>query len=429
LFVLTCLPRLSFAQTQDDLFNGDALQEIRLYINKTDWDTFHYTNFICEQQELDALEGATISPLPRIECHFPVEFHWIFQGRDITLPDVDISSHGKGSRSNIKPSFKIDFSRYESQLTFLGLRYLVLRANTQDASQMHERLAMEFFRKLGMPAPREVHTRLYINDQYAGLYSIVEDVPDPSFLQSRFGESNGYLYSYEYTFIWNYSYLGPEASKYSPLSYKPQNHDTDYNPGPIVDMVRTINEAPDAQFSAALSQYIDTKALFTELAAENFIAEQDGLVGDYLLNNHYLYRYQNTVVHTYIPWDKSNAFWSLDRTVLQNFTSNILYRRALSVAPDLMTIYKNTMLRAADVTGGVGGWLEQEIMKVYQQVRQAVYDDTLKLCDETASGYLHPCSNDEFEADVTRILQFADQRADEMRSQVASAVAQGLLPQ
>src|SRR5262249_22683612 len=120
-------------------------------------------------------------------------------------------------------------------------------------------------------------------------------------------------------------------------------------------------------------------------------------------------------------WDKSNAFWSLDRTVLNNFTSNVLTRRALSVAPDLMAIYKSAMLKAVDVAGGPGGWLEQEITNIYQQIRQAVYDDKLKLCDQFASGYLHPCSNDEFEADVARLLQFARQRADQMRSQVSSA--------
>jgi spore coat protein CotH len=427
--IFLCLPELSFAQTQDDLFNGDILQEVRLYINPQDWETFHYTNFTCEDQELEALAGAVISPVPRVECHFAVEFHWIFQGKDITVPDVDLSSHGKGSRSNIKPSFKIEFSRYESQLNFLGLKYLVLRANTQDASEMHERLAMEFFRKLGMPAPREVHAKVYINDQYAGVYSLVEDVVDDEFLQRNFGETNGYLYSYEYTFPWDYHWLGEDGSNYSPLEYKPQNHDTDYQVGPLVEMVRTINNAPDSGYSAALAQYIDTNALFRELAAENYIGEQDGLVGDYLLNNHYIYRFANTVRHTYVPWDKSNTFWSLDRGVLHNMTSNVLYRRALADSPDLMAVYKNTMLQAADVAGGLGGWLDQEIQKIYQQIHQAVYDDTLKLCDETASGTLHPCSNDEFEADVARIQQFAQQRADQMRSQVAGAVAQGLLPQ
>src|SRR5205814_1795061 len=87
------------AQTSDDLFNGDVLQEIRLYISPTDYATFKQTNFVCQQQDLEALAGQYVSPLPRVECWFPTEFHWTFQGRDITLPQVAVNSHGKGSRS------------------------------------------------------------------------------------------------------------------------------------------------------------------------------------------------------------------------------------------------------------------------------------------------------------------------------------------
>ena len=57
--------------------------------------------------------------------------------------------------------------------------------------------------------------------------------------------------------------------------------------------------------------------------------------------------------------------------------------------PDDVGLQENVMLQSADAAGGPGGWLEQEIMKVYQQIRQAVYDDTLKLCDQTASGTLY----------------------------------------
>ena len=206
----------------------------------------------------------TVSPVPRVECHFAVEFHWIFQGG--TSPDrTSISALTEKAAAAISNRPSRSNSALRKTCSCSGLQYLVLRANTQDASMMHDRLAMAFFRKLGMPAPREVNARLYINDQYSGVYSLVEDVVDQQFLQRNFGQTNGNPYSYEYTFPWNYG-SGSDSSKYSPLPYKPQNHATDYNPGPIVDMVRAINETPDAQFSAALSQYVDTKALFTELA-------------------------------------------------------------------------------------------------------------------------------------------------------------------
>jgi spore coat protein CotH len=419
LFFVLMSPFSSFAQTSDDLFDGDILQEIRIYIAPQDYTTFKDTNFVCQQQELAALAGQEISSLPRVICDFAIEFHWRYQGRDVTLPQISIKSHGKGSRSNIKPSFKIEFTRYESQNTFLGLRSLVLRADTQDASLMHERLAMTFFRKLGLPAPRETHARLYINDDYAGVYTIVEDV-DPVFLQRNFGEDEGYLYSYEWVAPWAFNDRGTDTVNYSPLPLKPENNLVHLDAGPIEAMVRTINEASDTEFAAAVSQYIDLNALFRELAAESFVAEQDGIIGDYTLNNFFLYRFQNTIRSIFIPWDKSNAFWSIDREIFHNFTSNILTARALTAAPELIAVYRDALQQAADIAGGPGGWLEQEAMKEYQQIRQAVYDDSLKLCDQGATGLLHPCSNEEFEAEAAYLLRFAEERSDFVRNQLGT---------
>ena len=107
---------------------------------------------------------------------------------------------------------------------------------------MHERLAMTFFRLLGIPAPRETHARLYLNDQYAGVYSMVEDI-DPVFLQRNLGESDGHLYAYEYAFPWAYNDLGSAPSKYSPIPYKPEDHLTDLDPSPIAEMVLLSSSA------------------------------------------------------------------------------------------------------------------------------------------------------------------------------------------
>ncbi len=419
LLSISAFPCLSLAQTTDDLFNGDILHEIRIYIAPEDYDTLKQTNFVCRQQGIDALAGAVIPTLPRIECHFAVEFHWIFNGRDIGGPQVSLSSHGYGSRSSIKPSFKIEFSRYESQNTFLGLRNLVLRANTQDASMMHERIGMELFRRLGVAAPRESYARLYINDQYAGVYTLVEDL-DPVFLQRNFGESAGYLYSYEWMDPWGFEYRGAETSKYSPLPLRPENNEIYPDPAPIEEMVRTINFADDSQFLSALSQYIDLTALFRELAAENFMTDQDGIVGDFRLNNFFLYRFQNSVRSVFIPWDKSQALADVHWSVFHNFDSNVLTRRAYNLAPGLIATYKDTLRQVATIAGGPGGWLEQEITKIYTQIKASVYADPYKLCDPHQTGSLHPCSNDDFEAEVARLVDFARQRTGIVLAQLDS---------
>jgi spore coat protein CotH len=285
---------------------------------------------------------------------------------------------------------------------------------------MRERVSMTFFRQLGIPAPRDVHTRLYINDQYAGVYTIVEYV-DPVFLQHTFGENAGYLYSYEWTFPWGFNDLGGGSSNYSPLPFKPENNFTHFDPSPIPYLVQTINGAPDAQFSASVSLYLDLNAMFREIAAEAFISEEDGILGAFALNNFFLYRFENTVRHTVIPWDKSNTFWTVNQDIYLNFSTNVLTRRALMAAPDLITLFKDYMRQAAAIAGGPGGWLEQEITKEYNQIRQAVYDDPYKLCypDPTdPAGVINPCSNNHFEAEVNYMIQFARSRSAKVLGQL-----------
>ena len=58
-------------------------------------------------------------------------------------------------------------------------------------------LSMLLFRRMGLEAEREAHARLYINNAYAGLYTIVESL-DKTFLTKNFGENDGHLYEYSF---------------------------------------------------------------------------------------------------------------------------------------------------------------------------------------------------------------------------------------
>jgi spore coat protein CotH len=398
LFLLAALlfPVQAFAQSQADFFDPNNLQEIRLEIRPNDW--------------------ATLKQNYLLEDYYACDFHWIFKGKDIGSAEIGIRSRGRGSRSGVKPSLRVDFNRYESGQTFLGLKSVVLRANTQDASMMHERVSMELFRKMGLAAPRETHTKLYVNDQYVGLYTIVESL-DKNFLKTNFGEDGGYLYSYDYNDAYLFEDRGPDPATYSPLPFKPETNTSKPNPGPIAVMVQTINKSSDAQFQAQVSQYIELTGFLTQVAVENFVAEQDGIAGDYGMNNFYIYRFDGKNLHKFIPWDKSNTFWSKDWPILHNMQENVLTRRALAT-PELLAIYRNALARAAEIAGGPGGWFEQEINKEYKQIQEAAYADPVKLCDPGATGGLRGCTNEEFDAEVAYMIEFARQRAIDVQTQL-----------
>jgi hypothetical protein len=58
--------------------------------------------------------------------------------------------------------------------------------------------------------------------------------------------------------------------------------------------------------------------------------------------------------------------------------TNVLTRRALNV-PELKNLWLQVLLRAAAITGGAGGWLDQEAVRLYNQIHQAALDDPNKL--------------------------------------------------
>lgn len=385
------------AQTVDDLFDENILHEVRLDIRSKDWAAL----------KLHYLE----------DIYYVCNFHWQFNGRDVQVPQIGCRNRGSGSRTPIKPGLRLEIDKYDKDRRFLGLRTIVLRNNSQDASMMHERMSMAFFRRMGIPAPRSTHTRLYVNGQYAGLYTITEEVDD-IYTESVYGDGTGYLFKYEFTYPGHlFEYLGPDPASYVPVPFKPENHKDDPKAGVLEAWWRTINQAPDATFIQSVSEYLDFNAFLKEVAVEQFLAEQDGVLGDYGLNNFYIYRFPNSNRFSLIPWDKSNTFFALDRHVYEKTTENILMRRALS-NPAVNSQFAGNLLSSAASAGGVGGWLETEITRVYNMIRGAALEDPNKVCDFGASGNLRPCTNADFENEVAFMIQFARERGAVIRAQL-----------
>jgi spore coat protein CotH len=166
-------------QTSDDLFNPAVLHRIDIDLHSSDW--------------------AKLKASFQTNDYYPADVSWNGQ----TVRNVGIRSRGTGSRSGVKPGLRVDMDRYATTQLFLGLKGFVLRNQTQDASGIHETAAMYLYRRMGIPAPRTSHARLYVNGTYQGLYVIVEEI-DKKFLARVFGivdeniQNDGYLYEYNW---------------------------------------------------------------------------------------------------------------------------------------------------------------------------------------------------------------------------------------
>jgi hypothetical protein len=314
------------------------------------------------------------------------------------------------------------------------LKSVILRNNTQDASNMRERISMLFFRRMEMKAEREAHARLYINSEYAGLYTIVESL-DKTWLKKNLGEDDGHLYEYKFDNAaptpYDFGYIGSDATLYAPLPFKPQTLESDPQGQVLERLFWTVNQASDAVWRTAMQEFLELKGFIRHVAIEVFLADQDGLTGDYGPNNFYLYRFEKKNLFKFLPWDKSNALWeapSPNFSIFRNIEEgpenrrNKLVVRALK-DPELRELYLDTLLECANRAIELGdtgvpanvsdpaqlGWLEAEIAREYDQIRLAVALDTTKIS-----------SNGEFEKSVSDIRNFGRQRSDAVRAQVAA---------
>ena len=272
------------------------------------------------------------------------------------MRNIGIRSRGTGSRSGVKPGLRVDFDRYTTDQKFLGLKSFVLRNNTQDASNMHERLSMLLFRRLGLPASREAHTKLYINNEYVGLYTIVESIDKP-FLKRTFDEDDGYLYKYDYPADgppYFFEDKGSDPALYVPLPFKPETHETDPRPEFVAQLVQAINQASDAAFRSAVAEYLDLPKFLRHVAVEMFVADNDGFIGNYGMNNFYLYRFTDQKLFTFIAWDKSEAFSSRTDSIWHNINDvpagrqNRLMARTLA-SRDVFDYFLDMLLECVQV--------------------------------------------------------------------------------
>jgi hypothetical protein len=374
------------AQTQDEFFNDGTVQDVRLIVSSRDWETLKAT---ADQNTF-----------------YAADLTW----NGVTVRNIGIRSRGSATRNGIKPGLKVDINRYVSNQEFLGLKGFSLDNMYSDSSMVRETVTMKAFAKMGIPAPRETHARLFVNNEYAGAYVLSEAI-DRTFVARVFGaaeaqvESGGYLFEYEYLFPYHFGYLGSDLESYAEL-FKPQTRETDsivnlY--GPIEDMIRTINEAPDGDFAEAVGKYIELPLLMKYLAVETFMVEWDGLVGFAATNNFYLYRSRQNGRSQFIPKDKDASLAFVDIPVRYRLDTNVLVQRALTV-PELRDEYLQALTECVALAQEPGaddarGWLEREIDRQTSQIASAVAEDPV-----------YPYSFDEFESVRDVLLDFARAR-------------------
>jgi len=227
----------------------------------------------------------------------------------------------------------------------------------------------------------------HVNGDYAGLYVIIEEVDE--FLVSRFfghvdhaGQDGGSLFEFNYTTSvpWRFDYLGPKLAPYKDRFDIKDKHGRadDAIWGPVETLTRLASETSPDAFADTIKAHLDLEAFMRYVAAQNFVAQHDGLLGYAGANNFYLYR-RSGGSHVFIAWDEDNAFASPDFALDTRHDENVVMRKLM--AQDALRaryygLLQTAAAAAAEVTPGrPDGWLRGEIKAQLDLIARAKYDD------------------------------------------------------
>ena len=245
--------------------------------------------------------------------YYTVDLLW----RGTRIRNAGVRSRGTGSANPVKPGLRIDFDRYTTGQRFVGLRTLVLDNLWQDPAMIREHLAMAMFARLGQPAPLQSFCRLFINNEYQGVYALTEE-PNAEFAARALEETGGYVFEYHWVMPFYAEYLGDDLASYKPL-FEPRTHELEADSTlyrPIQELFREVNGPDDAVWRDRVEQYIDLSQFITHVGDRDLHRRGRRAAGLRRHEQLLLYRSAGSTRHRLFPWDKDNAFLDLDKPVL-----------------------------------------------------------------------------------------------------------------
>ncbi|TAK61097.1 MAG: T9SS type A sorting domain-containing protein [Bacteroidetes bacterium] len=243
-------------------------------------------------------------------AQFRFRNRWI----DESMDSIGFRLRGNTSRSSAKKSFKISFNSFIKGRKFHGVKDLNVNGEHNDPSIIRSKLCFDLYRDVGFRTTRASHARLYINNQYYGLYISVEDIGE-EFLKKNFADDSGNLWKCLYPA--DLSYLGDDPTLYVNLTsgnrpvYELQTNEDENDFSQLARLIKAINTTSLPSMADSLESLLDVPAVLKYFAMNVLTGSWD----DYrsLMNNYYLYYNPGQNQFTVIPYDYDNTFgidWS-----------------------------------------------------------------------------------------------------------------------
>lgn len=422
---------------EDKLFDTSSVHKINIVMD--DWDNF-ISNATSEEYYTCTLEidGETYKNVA-------------IRGKGNTSL-TKVASYG-----NDRYSFKVEFDRYDSSVTYHGLDKLCLNNIIQDNTYMKDYLCYRLMAEMGVASPLCSYVYVSVNGSDWGLYLAVEGIEE-SFLQRNYGSDYGELYKPDSQSMGGGRGNGKgfDMDDFDPaenagdkgggqpgdkgggkdgmnssddtlLKYIDDDPDSYSN---IFDNAKTdVSKSDKKRLIAALKTLsgdepesaVDVDAVIRYFVVHNFVLNFDSYTGS-MIHNYYLYESDGQM--QMIPWDYNLAFGAFQSaggaTNLVNYPiDDPVSGGSIEDRPMLAWIFQSEEYTElyhkyfAELISTVfdSGEFAQEFDSVVQMISPYVESDPTKFC-----------TYEEFETGVETLREFCLLRAESISGQLDGSI-------
>ena len=225
-----------------------------------------------------------------------------------TVENIGFRLRGNTSRYSQKKSLKVSFNSFQPGFKFYGYEKLNLNGEHNDPSIIRSKLSWDLFKLLDIGSSDASYARVYINDDYYGLYINIEHI-DENFVNKKYDTAGGNLYKCLWPADLNYISNNPEDYKFGnedrrTYDLKTNNDLDDYSD--IADFINILNNSSAQQFAVELDPIFNIDQYLRILAVDAVTSSWDNYW--FLKNNFYLYHNPVTNKFDFIPYDYDNTF-------------------------------------------------------------------------------------------------------------------------
>jgi spore coat protein CotH len=296
IYIFIFLSLKQFSQSGNTVFNDTVLHEIYIETDLPDW-------------------FATLEADFKNSLADPITYPEVYRTCTLSFDGTMINDCGfreKGNASNFlasagrKKPIKISFNEFIAGQQFDDLRKLNLNNFVNDPSCLHDAICFKLMRDAGLYAPRVAFTKVWINKEYIGLYSMIENV-DKSFLKVHFGKTNndGNLYKTDRGAKCYLDWKGGDYQPYKNAGMKLTTNDSLNDWMGFINFLDFLNNNREDNFREELEKRFDVHKYLKVLAIEKCVKSWDSYWGGG--NNYFLYDHPDGQFR-WICWDMNESF-------------------------------------------------------------------------------------------------------------------------